>query len=98
MKNTHFGHFTAGRVKEGVLLEEFTPLASHSAVCAVLCCAVLFCAVLCYVLCNSRGIAPTTQGEYYNPRGFLTFMLKTVIILEELLRRPKVTIIILKDF
>ena len=36
---------------ESVFLEEFTPLGSHSAVCAVLCCAVLCCAVLCYVLC-----------------------------------------------
>ena len=51
MKNTHFEHFTAGRVKEGVFLKEFTPVASHSAVCAVLCCAVQFCAVMCYVLC-----------------------------------------------
>ena len=65
MKNTHFGHFTAGRVKEGVFLEEFTPLASHSAVCAVLCCA---------VLCCSYEIAPTTQATHYNSRGFLTFM------------------------
>ena len=88
MKNTHFGHFTAGRVKEGVFLEEFAPLASHSAVCAV----------LCYVLCNSQGIAPTTQGYHYNPRGCLTFMLKIVIILEESFQRPKVTIIILSDF
>ena len=79
------------------LLEEFTPLASHSVVCAVLCCAVLFCAVLCYVLCNSKGIAPTTQGSHYNPCGFLTFMLKIVIILKELLRRPKATNIILED-
>ena len=80
MKNTHFGHFTAGRVKEGVFLEEFAPLASHSAVCAVLCCA-----------------APTTQESHYNPLGLLTFKLKIATILEELLRRPKVTIIILKD-
>jgi len=52
MKNTHFEHFTAGRVKEGVFLEGFTPLASHSALCAVLCYAVLCCSVLCCaVLC-----------------------------------------------
>ena len=75
MKNTHFGHFTAGRVKEGVFLEEFTHLASHSAVCAVLCCAALFCAVLC-----------------------ATFMLEIRTIFVELLRRPKVIIVILKDF
>ena len=56
MKNTHFEHFTAGRVKEGVFIEELTPLASHSAVCAVLCgavlcCSVLYCAMCCAVLC-----------------------------------------------
>ena len=76
-ENTYFEHFSAGRVKEGVFLEEFAPLASHSAVCAVLCCAVLCCAVLCCsVLCCAMCCA----------------------ILEELLRRPKVTIIVLEDF
>ena len=47
---------------------------------------------------NSYEIAPTTQATHYNPQGFLTFMLKIFIILEELLQRPKVTIIIREDF
>ena len=58
---------------ESVFLEEFTPLASHSAVCAVLCCAVLCCAVLCcavlccavlcVVLCNVLCLLCAAKGE-----------------------------------
>ena len=29
MKNIRFGHFAAGRVKEGIFLKEFIPLANH---------------------------------------------------------------------